>query len=168
MVEQIGRHGLLDLTVRAVGDVEIDGHHTTEDLGIVLGQAVLEALGDKAGLVRYGWATLPMDEALVTAAIDLSGRPFFVWKVPLPKAKLAEYAGTYTSDELDVALTVAPVGELLILRRRPADEMLMRPVYDDDFATSIGSLRFTRDASGRVTGFGVYSGRIRNVRFSKR
>ena len=88
MVEQIARHGLIDLTVRAEGDVEIDGHHTTEDLGIVLGQAVLEALGDKAGIVRYGWATLPMDEALVTAALDLSGRPFFVWKVPLPKAKL--------------------------------------------------------------------------------
>ena len=87
---------------------------------------------------------------------------------PLTKAKLAEYAGTYTSDELDVVLTVAPVGELLILRRRPADEMAMRPVYDDDFATSIGSLRFSRDANGRVTGFGVYSGRIRNVRFNKR
>ncbi|HMJ51464.1 MAG TPA: imidazoleglycerol-phosphate dehydratase, partial [Polyangiaceae bacterium] len=65
MVEQIARHGLIDLTVRATGDVEIDGHHTTEDLGIVLGQAVREALGDKAGLVRYGSATLPMDEALV-------------------------------------------------------------------------------------------------------
>jgi imidazoleglycerol-phosphate dehydratase len=91
MVEQIARHGLVDLKVRALGDVEIDGHHTTEDLGIVLGQAVLEAIGDKAGLVRYGWATLPMDEALVTAAIDLSGRPFFVWKVPLPKAKLGTW-----------------------------------------------------------------------------
>jgi imidazoleglycerol-phosphate dehydratase len=91
MIEQIGRHGLIDLTVRAVGDVEIDGHHTTEDLGIVLGQAVREAVGDKAGLVRYGSATLPMDEALVTAAIDLSGRPFFVWRVPLPKAKLGTW-----------------------------------------------------------------------------
>jgi imidazoleglycerol-phosphate dehydratase len=91
MLEQIGRHGLFDLTVRAEGDVEIDGHHTTEDSGIVLGQAVAEALGDKKGLVRYGHATLPMDEALVTAAIDLSGRPFFVWKVPLPKAKLGTF-----------------------------------------------------------------------------
>src|SRR3954471_11783795 len=91
MVEQIARHGLIDLSVRAVGDVEIDGHHTTEDLGIVLGQAVLEAIGGKVGLVRYGWATLPMGEALVTAAIDLSGRPFFVWKVPLPKAKLGTW-----------------------------------------------------------------------------
>jgi imidazoleglycerol-phosphate dehydratase len=91
MIEQIGRHGLIDLTVRAAGDVEIDGHHTTEDLGLVLGQAVREALGDKVGLVRYGSATLPMDEALVTAAVDLSGRPFFVWRVPLPKAKLGTW-----------------------------------------------------------------------------
>jgi imidazoleglycerol-phosphate dehydratase len=85
MVEQIARHGLIDLRVRATGDVEIDGHHTTEDLGLVLGQCVAKALGDKAGLVRYGWATLPMDEARVTCTLDLSGRPFFVWEVPLPR-----------------------------------------------------------------------------------
>ncbi len=91
MLEQIARHGLFDLTVAAEGDVEIDGHHTTEDLGIVLGEAVAKALGDKAGLVRYGHATLPMDEALVTAAIDLSGRTFFVWRVPLPKAKVGAF-----------------------------------------------------------------------------
>jgi imidazoleglycerol-phosphate dehydratase len=91
MLEQIGRHGSFDLTVHAAGDVEIDGHHTTEDVGIVLGKAVLEALGDRAGIRRYGSATLPMDEALVTVALDLSGRPFFVWKVPMPKAKLGEF-----------------------------------------------------------------------------
>jgi imidazoleglycerol-phosphate dehydratase len=91
MMEQIGRHGAFDLTVKAQGDVDIDGHHTTEDLGIVLGRAVLEALGDRKGIRRYGSATLPMDEALVTVALDLSGRPFFVWKVPIPKAKLGEF-----------------------------------------------------------------------------
>ena len=91
MLEQIGRHGAFDLTVKAEGDVQIDGHHTTEDLGIVLGRAVLEALGDRKGIRRYGSATLPMDEALVTVALDLSGRPFFVWKVPMPKAKLGEF-----------------------------------------------------------------------------
>ena len=91
MLEQIGRHGGFDLTVKATGDVEIDGHHTTEDLGIVLGRAVLEALGDRKGIRRYGSATLPMDEALVTVALDLSGRPFFVWRVPMPKAKLGEF-----------------------------------------------------------------------------
>jgi imidazoleglycerol-phosphate dehydratase len=91
MLEQIARHGSFDLTVTAKGDVEIDGHHTTEDVGIVLGKALLEALGDRAGIRRYGSATLPMDEALVTAALDLSGRPFFVWRVPLPKAKVGEF-----------------------------------------------------------------------------
>jgi imidazoleglycerol-phosphate dehydratase len=91
MVEQIARHGAIDLKVKARGDIEIDGHHTTEDLGIALGKAVKDALGDHHGIRRYGSATLPMDEALVTAAIDLSGRPFFVWKVPLPKAKLGDW-----------------------------------------------------------------------------
>lgn len=85
MVEQIARHGLIDLTVRADGDVEIDGHHTTEDLGLVIGQCVAKALGDKSGLVRYGWATLPMDEARATCTLDLSGRAHFVWEVPLPR-----------------------------------------------------------------------------------
>ena len=91
MLEQLGRHGALDLSISAKGDVEIDGHHTTEDLGIVIGKAVLDALGDRSGIRRYGSATLPMDEALVTAAVDLSGRPFFVWRVALPKAKLGEW-----------------------------------------------------------------------------
>lgn len=84
MVEQIAKHGLFDLRVRATGDVEIDGHHTTEDLGFVLGQCVAQAIGDKAKLARYGWSTLPMDEARTSCAIDLGGRPYFVWQVPLP------------------------------------------------------------------------------------
>jgi imidazoleglycerol-phosphate dehydratase len=91
MLEQLSRHGGFDLEVDASGDVEIDGHHTTEDLGIVLGKAVLQALGDKKGIVRYGSATLPMDEALVRVALDLSGRPFFVWRLGLPKAKLGSF-----------------------------------------------------------------------------
>ena len=91
MLDQIARHGGFDLTVKATGDVEIDGHHTTEDLGIVLGEAVSEALGDRAGIQRYGAATLPMDEALVTVAMDLSGRAFFVWRVPMPKAKIGDW-----------------------------------------------------------------------------
>ncbi|HEX6764949.1 MAG TPA: imidazoleglycerol-phosphate dehydratase HisB, partial [Polyangiaceae bacterium] len=91
MLEQIARHGAFDLTIVAKGDVEIDGHHTTEDIGIVLGKAVLDALGERKGIRRYGSATLPMDEALVTAALDLSGRPFFVFRVPLPKAKLGNW-----------------------------------------------------------------------------
>ncbi len=91
MLEQIARHGLIDLEIVAEGDVEIDGHHTTEDIGIVFGKALLDALGDRQGIRRYGSATLPMDEARVTTALDLSGRPFFVWRVDLPKAKLGNW-----------------------------------------------------------------------------
>jgi imidazoleglycerol-phosphate dehydratase len=98
MLDQLGRHGMFDLTVAAEGDTEIDGHHTTEDVGIVIGQAVAQALGDKAGIRRYGSATLPMDEACVTCAIDLSGRPFFVWRVPMPKAKV----GTFDTELAEV------------------------------------------------------------------
>jgi imidazoleglycerol-phosphate dehydratase len=91
MLEQLARHGGIDLEIEAKGDVHIDGHHTTEDVGIVLGQAVVAALGDKAGIARYGWALLPMDEARAKVALDLSGRTFFVWEVPMPKAKLGEW-----------------------------------------------------------------------------
>ena len=91
MVEQIARHGAIDLEVRATGDVQVDGHHTTEDLGLVLGSAVAQALGDRRGIRRYGSATLPMDESLAMAALDLSGRPHLVWDVPLPKAKVGDW-----------------------------------------------------------------------------
>jgi imidazoleglycerol-phosphate dehydratase len=91
MVDQIGRHGLFDLTVEATGDVEIDGHHTTEDLGIVLGQAVAQALGERHGIQRYGWATLPMDEARSTVSLDLGGRAFFVVENPLRGGKLGTF-----------------------------------------------------------------------------
>jgi len=91
MVEQIARHGLVDLIVKAEGDTDIDGHHTTEDLGIVLGDALRQAVGDGNGIRRFGSATLPMDEARASVALDLSGRPFFVWQVPLAKAKIGDW-----------------------------------------------------------------------------
>ena len=81
MLDAFARHGVYDLDVAASGDIEIDGHHTVEDIGLVLGNAFEQALGDRAGLVRYGSATLPMDEVLVTVAVDFCGRPAFVWKV---------------------------------------------------------------------------------------
>lgn len=91
MVDQIARHGLFDLTIAAEGDIEIDGHHTTEDLGIVLGTALREAVGDARGIERYGSALIPMDEARVKVALDLCGRSYFVWQVPLPKAKIGDF-----------------------------------------------------------------------------
>ena len=78
---------MIDLEVRATGDLHIDDHHTVEDVGIALGRALAEALGDKAGIRRYGACLLPMDEALVRAALDLSGRPFLVWHVDFPSAE---------------------------------------------------------------------------------
>lgn len=91
MLDLFARHGLFDLKVEAHGDIDIDFHHTVEDIGIVLGAAFKEALGDKAGIRRYGNAVVPMDETLATVATDLSGRPFLVYNVPLPKVKIGEF-----------------------------------------------------------------------------
>ena len=79
MLELLGRHSLIDLNVQAEGDLQVDSHHTVEDVGIVLGQALEKAIGDKRGIYRYGWAIVPMDETLAQVAIDLSGRPAFVY-----------------------------------------------------------------------------------------
>jgi len=91
MLDQLARHSLMDMTVRAKGDYHIDDHHTVEDTGIALGQALTKALGDKKGIVRYGACLLPMDDALVRAALDLSARPFLVWNVDLPTAKIGAF-----------------------------------------------------------------------------
>ncbi len=90
MLEQLSRHSLMDVTVKAAGDLHIDGHHTTEDVGIAMGQAVKKALGDRAGITRYGHAYLPMDETLSRAALDISGRPYLIWKVDFTRDKLGE------------------------------------------------------------------------------
>src|ERR1700733_12573804 len=84
MLNLLARHSLIDLSIEAKGDLHVDAHHTVEDVGICFGKALVQALGDKAGIRRYGSATLPMDETLVTSAIDLSGRPFLVWRREVP------------------------------------------------------------------------------------
>jgi imidazoleglycerol-phosphate dehydratase len=90
MLTALTRHGLFDLTVRAKGDLHIDFHHTTEDVGIVLGRAIAQALDDKRGITRFGHALVPMDEALAEAVIDISGRPFLVWNVGFERPKIGE------------------------------------------------------------------------------
>ena len=90
MLEQLARHGLIDIELEAKGDLHIDFHHTVEDCGIVLGQAVAKALGDKAGITRYASVDLPMDEALTRVAIDVSGRPYLIWRVEFTRPKLGE------------------------------------------------------------------------------
>lgn len=91
MLDQLARHSLIDMTIRAAGDLHIDDHHTVEDTGIALGQALAQALGDKRGIRRYGECHLPMDDAQVRAALDLSGRPFLVWNVDFPTAKIGAF-----------------------------------------------------------------------------
>ncbi len=91
MLDQLARHSLIDIRVAAKGDLHIDDHHTVEDTGIALGQALAQALGDKRGIRRYGECHLPMDEALVRAALDLSGRPFLVWDVPMTAPKIGTF-----------------------------------------------------------------------------
>jgi imidazoleglycerol-phosphate dehydratase len=90
MIEQLARHSLIDIALKAEGDLHIDQHHTTEDSGIVLGQAVAKSLGDKKGIARYGFAYLPMDETLTRVALDVSGRPYLVWKVAFTRSKVGE------------------------------------------------------------------------------
>lgn len=90
MLDQIARHGLMDITIKAKGDLHIDMHHTAEDVGIALGQAVKDALGDKKGIRRYASCDLPMDEALSRVALDISGRPFLVWQVEFSRDKVGD------------------------------------------------------------------------------
>jgi imidazoleglycerol-phosphate dehydratase len=94
MMDLLAKHALIDLDVKAVGDLQVDDHHTSEDIGIALGQAIDQALGDRAGICRYGHFTLPMDECLVTAAIDLGGRYAFEYQAPIGAAKI----GTFDSE----------------------------------------------------------------------
>jgi imidazoleglycerol-phosphate dehydratase len=96
MLDQLGRHGGLSLAVKAAGDLHVDAHHTVEDVGIAIGEALRQATADKAGLARYGHAVVPLDEALVEAVVDLSGRPHLTWNARLPSGK--RFIGAYDVD----------------------------------------------------------------------
>lgn len=91
MLEQFSKHGYFDLEINAEGDIEIDFHHTVEDVGLALGEVILKALGDKKGITRFGESFVPFDEALVFAAVDLSGRPYCVYKIDTPKSKVGDF-----------------------------------------------------------------------------
>jgi imidazoleglycerol-phosphate dehydratase len=116
MLTALTRHALLDLTLRATGDLHIDFHHTTEDVGIVLGQAIAQALGDKRGITRFGQALVPMDEALVEVAIDISGRPFLAWDVAFAHAKIGTM-DTELFEEFFRALAFNALTTLHVVRR---------------------------------------------------
>lgn len=148
MIEQLSRHGLFDLEIEATGDVEIDGHHTTEDLGIAIGRAFSDALGDKRGIRRYGSATLPMDEALVTCAVDLSGRSFFVWKVPLPKAKL----GTFDSELCEIFFEGFVRGAQCNLHMHLQAGDILHHIIEISFKALARALREATERDPRVSG----------------
>jgi imidazoleglycerol-phosphate dehydratase len=109
MLEAFGRHGLFDLAVSAKGDLAVDAHHTVEDVGIVLGQAIAQALGDRAGITRFGSATIPMDEALVLAAVDISGRGGLYYDVSLPIELIGTFDTTLAKEFLTALATNAGV-----------------------------------------------------------
>ncbi len=91
MLSSFSKHGFFDLVVKASGDTDIDDHHTVEDIGIVLGEAILKSVGEKQGIRRFGYALIPLDEALAQVAVDLSGRPYLVYNVPMPRKKIKEF-----------------------------------------------------------------------------
>lgn len=109
MLVLFAKHGYFDLTVKAVGDLEVDSHHTVEDVGLCLGQAFREALADKKGIIRYGQALLPMDESLVIVAVDISGRPYLVYKVDLPIENIGNYDTMLTVEFLQAFVTQAGI-----------------------------------------------------------
>ncbi|MDO4290502.1 MAG: imidazoleglycerol-phosphate dehydratase HisB [Eggerthellaceae bacterium] len=119
MLDAFGRHGMFDLTVRAEGDLHVDGHHTVEDTGIVLGQAIASALGDKRGIARFGSQLLPMDEALMLCALDISGRGALYWDVELPFGMVGDF-DTQLAREFFIALA-ANAGLTLHLREIAGD-----------------------------------------------
>ena len=115
MLELFARHGLFDLAITCKGDTRIDDHHTTEDIGICLGQAIDKALGDKSGIRRYGHSILPMDETLVTTAVDLGGRACWVWNAPMPTPKIGTFDSELIADFWQAAATQARMNMHVLL-----------------------------------------------------
>ncbi len=148
MLTAFARHALLDLDLEAKGDLHVDFHHTTEDVGIVLGQAVVQALGDKRGVRRYGHAVVPMDEALVEAALDLSGRPFLAWSVKFARPKIGEM-DTELFEEFFRALAM---NGLLTLHLRQLAGRNAHHVAEACFKAAARALRAACEPDPRVAG----------------
>ena len=148
MIELFCQHGLFDVDVSCNGDLHVDGHHSTEDIGIALGQAIAQALGDKAGISRYGHCILPMDETLVTVAVDLGGRPYWVWHVALPSSRVGDFDTELLADFWQAVSTHARMNYHAILHHGRNTHHVCEAVFK-------ASARALRDAAGtdpRVTG----------------
>src|SRR5271163_3411387 len=146
MLTALARHGLFDLTVRAKGDLHIDFHHTTEDVGIVIGQAFAKAVGDKRGISRFGHALIPMDETLAEAAVDIAGRPFLAWNVDFERAKIGEM-DTELFEEFFRAFAFNAMVTLHITRRAGRNA---HHVAEACFKATARALRMAVEADVRV------------------
>src|SRR5438270_12863637 len=148
MLTLLAKHSLIDLTVEAAGDLAVDAHHTVEDVGICYGKALAQALGDKAGIRRYGSATLPMDEVLVTAAVDLSGRPFCVWHAEVPTELLGN-VGTPLAEELWRAVAANGAFNLHVVCHHGRNS---HHIIEGIFKATARALRAAVELDGRVQG----------------
>jgi imidazoleglycerol-phosphate dehydratase len=146
MLTALARHALFDLTVRAKGDLHIDFHHTTEDVGIVIGAAIARALGDKRGIRRFGHALVPMDETLAEAAVDISGRPFLAWNVEFQRPKIGEM-DTELFEEFFRALAFNALITLHITRRAGVNA---HHVAEACFKATARALRMATEADPRI------------------
>jgi imidazoleglycerol-phosphate dehydratase len=148
MLTHLAKHGLFDLSVTCQGDLHIDAHHTVEDVGICFGKALVQALGDKAGIRRYGDATVPMDETLVTAAVDLSGRPFLVWKAEVP----LEVLGTFSSQLAEEFWRAASSAGLFNLHVVPHHGRNTHHIIEATFKAIARALRQAVEPDPRASG----------------
>ena len=148
MMSQLGKHGGFDLTIRTVGDLEVDAHHTVEDTSLAFGQALREALGDKAGLRRYGDALVPLDEALVQSAVDLSGRPYLVHEEPELVELIGSYDTTLTRHIWESIVATAQITlHVRVLSGRNAHH-----IVESQFKSVARSLRTAVEQDSRVVG----------------
>jgi imidazoleglycerol-phosphate dehydratase len=148
MLTLLAKHSLIDLKIKAEGDLHVDPHHTVEDVGICLGKALVEALGDKSGIRRYGHFTLPMDEVLVTAAVDLSGRPFFVWGANVPNETLGTF-NAQLAEEFWRAVSSAGLFNLHVLCHYGRNT---HHIIEGIFKATARALRQAVEPDGRMTG----------------
>lgn len=148
MLTHIGKHGLFDLSVQCRGDLHIDAHHTVEDVGICLGKALVQAIGDKSGIRRFGECTLPMDETLATSAIDLSGRPFLVWRVEMLHDSLGAFS-SQLAEEFWRAVSSAGQLTLHVVVHHGGNT---HHIIESIFKSCARSLRMAAELDPRVAG----------------
>jgi imidazoleglycerol-phosphate dehydratase len=148
MLTHLAKHGLFDLTVQCRGDLHIDSHHTVEDVGISFGKCLAQALGEKAGIRRYGSATVPMDETLVTAAVDLSGRPFLVWKADVPNELLGTFHSSLAEEFWRAASSAGAFNLHVILHHGKNSHHIVEGI----FKAVARALRQATEPDSRATG----------------